>query len=144
MDNFKKYHNLQIALEATKESINKMKTNDVSNSNDYNKKNINKSTIPLIEKKYAMDLNDKLKNCFFFKYKNISKSNSTKLFNKNELINYKKNSFFSKLYNNSIDNHLNKFSINRSMSSNLIDINKTGYYSTRKLDYVPMDLIKVK
>ena len=144
MDNFKKYHNLQIALEATKESINKMKTNDVSNSNDNNKKNINKSTIPLIEKKYAMDLNDKLKNCFFFKYKNISKSNSTKLFNKNELINFKKNSFFSKLYNNSIDNHLNKFSINRSMSSNLIDINKTGYYSTRKLDYVPMDLIKVK
>ena len=144
LDNFKKYHNLQIALEATKESINKMKTNDVSNSNDNNKKNINKSTIPLIEKKYAMDLNDKLKNCFFFKYKNISKSNSTKLFNKNELINFKKNSFFSKLYNNSIDNHLNKFSINRSMSSNLIDINKTGYYSTRKLDYVPMDLIKVK
>lgn len=144
MDNFKKYHNLQIALEATKESINKMKTNDVSNSNDNNKKNINKSTIPLIEKKYAMDLNDKLKKCFFFKYKNISKSNSTKLFNKNELINFKKNSFFRKLYNNSIDNHLNKFSINRSMSSNLIDINKTGYYSTRKLDYVPMDLIKVK
>ena len=144
MDNFKKYHNLQIALEATKESINKMKTNDVSNSNDNNKKNINKSTIPLIEKKYAMDLNDKLKKCFFFQYKNISKSNSTKLFNKNELINFKKNSFFSKLYNNSIDNHLNKFSINRSMSSNLIDINKTGYYSTRKLDYVPMDLIKVK
>ena len=144
MDNFKKYHNLQIALEATKESINKMKTNDVSNSNDNNKKNINKSTIPLIEKKYAMDLNDKLKKCFFFKYKNISKSNSTKLFNKNGLINFKKNSFFSKLYNNSIDNHLNKFSINRSMSSNLIDINKTGYYSTRKLDYVPMDLIKVK
>ena len=144
MDNFKKYHNLQIALEATKESINKMKTNDVSNSNDNNKKNINKSTIPLIEKKYTLDLNDKLKNCFFFKYKNISKSNSTKLFNKNELITFKKNSFFSKLYNNSIDNHLNKFSINRSMSSNLIDINKTGYYSTRKLDYVPMDLIKVK
>ena len=144
MDNFEKYHNLQIALEATKESINKMKTNDVSNSNDNNKKNINKSTIPLIEKKYAMDLNDKLKKCFFFNYKNISKSNSTKLFNKNELINFKKNSFFSKLYNNSIDNHLNKFSINRSMSSNLIDINKTGYYSTRKLDYVPMDLIKVK
>ena len=76
MDNFKKYHNLQIALEATKESINKMKTNDVSNSNDNNKKNINKSTIPLIEKKYAMDLNDKLKKCFFFNYKNISKSNS--------------------------------------------------------------------
>ena len=98
MDNFKKYHNLQIALEATKESINKMKTNDVSNSNDNNKKNINKSTIPLIEKKYTLDLNDKLKNCFFFKYKNISKSNSTKLFNKNELINFKKNSFFSKLY----------------------------------------------
>ena len=144
MDNFKKYHNLQIALEATKESINKMKTNDVSNSNDNNKKNINKSTIPLIEKKYTLDLNDKLKNCFFFKYKNISKSNSTKLFNKNELINFKKNSFFSKLYNNSIDNHLNKFSINRSMFSNLIDISKTGYYSTRKLDYVPMDLIKVK
>ena len=144
MDNFKKYHNLQIALEATKESINKMKTNDVSNSNDNNKKNINKSTIPLIEKKYAMDLNDKLKKCFFFKYKNISKSNSTKLFNKNELINFKKNSFFSKLYNNSIDNYLNKFSININMSSNLIDINKTGYYSTRKLDYVPMDLIKVK
>ena len=144
MDNFKKYHNLQIALEATKESINKMKTNDVSNSNDNNKKNINKSTIPLIEKKYTLDLNDKLKNCFFFKYKNISKSNSTKLFNKNELINFKKNSFFSKLYNNSIDNYLNKFSININMSSNLIDINKTGYYSTRKLDYVPMDLIKVK
>ena len=144
MDNFKKYHNLQIALEATKESINKMKTNDVSNSNDNNKKNINKSTIPLIEKKYAMDLNDKLKKCFFFNYKNISKSNSTKLFNKNELINFKKNSFFSKLYNNSIDNYLNKFSININMSSNLIDINKTGYYSTRKLDYVPMDLIKVK
>ena len=144
MDNFEKYHNLQIALEATKESINKMKTNDVSNSNDNNKKNINKSTIPLIEKKYTLDLNDKLKNCFFFKYKNISKSNSTKLFNKNELINFKKNSFFSKLYNNSIDNYLNKFSINRSMFSNLIDISKTGYYSTRKLDYVPMDLIKVK
>ena len=144
MDNFEKYHNLQIALEATKESINKMKTNDVSNSNDNNKKNINKSTIPLIEKKYTLDLNDKLKNCFFFKYKNISKSNSTKLFNKNELINFKKNSFFSKLYNNSIDNYLNKFSININMSSNLIDINKTGYYSTRKLDYVPMDLIKVK
>ena len=144
MDNFKKYHNLQIALEATKESINKKKTNDVSNSNDNNKKNINKSTIPLIEKKYTLDLNDKLKNCFFFKYKNISKSNSTKLFNKNELINFKKNSFFSKLYNNSIDNYLNKFSININMSSNLIDINKTGYYSTRKLDYVPMDLIKVK
>ena len=144
MDNFKKYHNLQIALEATKESINKMKTNDVSNSNDNNKKNINKSTIPLIEKKYTLDLNDKLKNCFFFKYKNISKSNSTKLFNKNELINFKKNSFFSKLYNNSIDNYLNKFSININMSSNLIDINKTGYYSTRKLDYVPIDLIKVK
>ena len=144
IDNYKKYHNLQLALEATKESINKMKTNDVSNSNDNNtKKNINKS-ISLLEKKYAINLNDKLKKCFFFKYKNISKSNSTKLFNKNELINFKKNSFFSKLYNNSIDAHLNKFSNNRSLSSNLIDTNKTGYYSSRKLDYVPMDLIKEK
>ena len=144
MNNYKKYHNIQLALEATKESINKMKTNDISNSIDNKiKKNINRS-ISLLEKKYSMNLNDNLKKCFFFKYKNLSKSNSTKLFNKNELINFKKNSFFSKLYNNSIDTHFNKFFNNRSMSSNLLDINKTGYYSNRKLDYVPMDLIEEK
>ena len=144
MDNYKKYHNLQLALEATKDSVNKMKTNDISNSNDYKiTKKINRS-ISLLEKKYSMNLNDNLKKCFFFKYKNLARSNSTKLFTKNELINFKKNSFFNKLYNNTIATYLNKYSYNGNMSSNLLDINKNGYYSKRKLDYVPKDLIEGK
>ena len=88
LDNYKKYHNLQLALEATKDSVNKMKTNNISNSNDYKiTKKINRS-ISLLEKKYSMNLNDNLKKCFFFKYKNLARSNSTKLFTKNELINF--------------------------------------------------------
>ena len=151
MDNYKKYHNLQLALEATKENIKKMKKSGISSSNDNRKKKkINKSismkSLSLLNKNYQMNLNDALKKCFLFKHKNLSKTNSTKLFSENELINFKKNSFLNKLNTNSIDEHLNKFSnkLARCNSSNFLGIDKTECCSSRKFDYVPMDLIKEK
>ena len=151
MDNYKKYHNLKLALEATKENIKKMKKSGISSSNDNRKKKkINKSismkSLSLLNKNYQMNLNDALKKCFLFKHKNLSKTNSTKLFSENELINFKKNSFLNKLNTNSIDEHLNRFSnkLARCNSSNFLGIDKTECCSSRKLDYVPMDLIKEK
>ena len=151
MDNYKKYHNLKLALEATKENIKKMKKSGISSSNDNRKKKkINKSismkSLSLFNKNYQMNLNDALKKCFLFKHKNLSKTNSTKLFSENELINFKKNSFLNKLNTNSIDEHLNRFSnkLARCNSSNFLGIDKTECCSSRKLDYVPMDLIKEK
>ena len=151
MDNYKKYHNLELALEATKENIKKMKKSGISSSNDNRKKKkINKSismkSLSLLNKNYQMNLNDALKKCFLFKHKNLSKTNSTKLFSENELINFKKNSFLNKLNTNSIDEHLNRFSnkLARCNSSNFLGIDKTECCSSRKLDYVPMDLIKEK
>ena len=151
MDNYKKYHNLKLALEATKENIKKMKKSGISSSNDNRKKKkINKSismkSLSLLNKNYQMNLNDALKKCFLFKHKNLSKTNSTKLFSENELINFKKNSFLNKLNTNSIDEHLNRFSnkLARCNSSNFLGIDKTECCSSRKFDYVPMDLIKEK
>ena len=151
MDNYKKYHNLELALEATKENIKKMKKSGISSSNDNRKKKkINKSismkSLSLLNKNYQMNLNDALKKCFLFKHKNLSKTNSTKLFSENELINFKKNSFLNKLNTNSIDEHLNRFSnkLARCNSSNFLGIDKTECCSSRKFDYVPMDLIKEK
>ena len=151
MDNYKKYHNLQLALEATKENIKKMKKSGISSSNDNRKKKkINKSismkSLSLLNKNYQMNLNDTLKKCFLFKHKNLSKTNSTKLFSENELINFKKNNFLNKLNINSIDEHLNRFSnkLARCNSSNFLGIDKTECCSSRKFDYVPMELIKEK
>ena len=151
MDNYKKYHNLKVALEATKENIKKMKKSGISSSNDNRKKKkINKSismkSLSLLNKNYQMNLNDALKKCFLFKHKNLSKTNSTKLFSENELINFKKNSFLNKLNTNLIDEHLNRFSnkLARCNSSNFLGIDKTECCSSRKFDYVPMDLIKEK
>ena len=151
MDNYKKYHNLQLALEATKENIKKMKKSGISSSNDNRKKkkfnkSISMKSLSLLNKNYQMNLNDTLKKCFLFKHKNLSKTNSTKLFSENELINFKKNSFLNKLNINSIDEHLNRFSnkLARCNSSNFLGIDKTECCSSRKFDYVPMELIKEK
>ena len=128
-----------------------MKKSGISSSNDNRKKKkINKSismkSLSLLNKNYQMNLNDALKKCFLFKHKNLSKTNSTKLFSENELINFKKNSFLNKLNTNSIDEHLNRFSnkLARCNSSNFLGIDKTECCSSRKFDYVPMDLIKEK
>ena len=66
-----------------------------------------------------------------------------KLFTKKELLNFKKNSFSFGINNNS---SLNIFSnkLDGTNSSNLISKEKTGYYSSRKFDYVPIDLFKKK
>ena len=151
MDNYKKYHNLQLALEATKENIKKMKKSGISSSNDNRKKkkfnkSISMKSLSLLNKNYQMNLNDTLKKCFLFKHKNLSKTNSTKLFSENELINFKKNSFLNKLNISSIDEHLNRFSnkLARCNSSNFLGIDKTECCSSRKFDYVPMELIKEK
>ena len=153
MDNYKKYHNLKLALEATKENIKELKTNLVpkSNGNYELKNNFNKNmslkSLSILEKKYKMNLNDNFKKSFLFQYKNLSKSNSMKLFTKNELLNFKKNSFSFGINNNSsMDEKLNIFSnkLDGTNSSNLISKEKTGYYSSRKFDYVPIDLFKKK
>ena len=153
MDNYKKYHNLKLALEATKENIKELKTNLVPKSNGNNelKNNFNKNmslkSLSILEKKYKMNLNDNFKKSFLFQYKNLSKSNSMKLFTKKELLNFKKNSFSFGINNNSsMDEKLNIFSnkLDGTNSSNLISKEKTGYYSSRKFDYVPIDLFKKK
>ena len=107
MDNYKKYHNLKLALEATKENIKELKTNLVPKSdgnyelkNNFNK-NMSLKSLSILEKKYRMNLNDNFKKSFLFQYKNLSKSNSMKLFTKKELLNFKKNSFSFGINNNS-------------------------------------------
>ena len=154
-DNYKKYHNIQLALDKTKEEVEQMKSNNLQHSNlnyrfkkYYNKNNSLKS-FPLVEKKFGNPINNNVKKSFLFKYKNMSKNNSMKLFTRKELMNYNKN-YISNESRNSISNYrrTNKsaYKFSESKSSNILDKKneKFDYYSDRKFDYVPNDLFSIK
>ena len=94
-DNYKKYHNIKLALDATKEEIEKMQMSNILKSNvdyrlnKYFNKNKSLKSIPLKENRYKNSINNKnLKKSFIFKYKNISQTNSMKLFTKKELFKF--------------------------------------------------------
>ena len=154
-DNYKKYHNIQLALDKTKEEVEQMKSNNLQHSNlnyrfkkYYNKNNSLKS-FPLVEKKFGNPINNNVKKSFLFKYKNMSKNNSMKLFTRKELMNYNKN-YISNESRNSISNYrrTNKsaYKFSESKSPNILDKKneKFDYYSDRKFDYVPNDLFSIK
>ena len=156
-DNYKKYHNIKLALDATKEEIEKMQMSNILKSNvdyrlnKYFNKNKSLKSIPLKENKYKNSINNKnLKKSFIFKYKNISQTNSMKLFTKKELFKFNnKSSFYEESKKNISNNRRsNKSShkFNESKSSTLLEKRKEqfDYYSDRKLDYVPMDLFSGK
>ena len=156
-DNYKKYHNIKLALDATKEEIEKMQMSNILKSNvdyrlnKYFNKNKSLKSIPLKENRYKNSINNKnLKKSFIFKYKNISQTNSMKLFTKKELFKFNnKSSFYEESKKNISNNRRsNKSShkFNESKSSTLLEKRKEqfDYYSDRKLDYVPMDLFSGK
>jgi hypothetical protein len=156
-DNYKKYHNIKLALDATKEEIEKMQMSNILKSNvdyrlnKYFNKNKSLKSIPLKENRYKNSINNKnLKKSFIFKYKNISQNNSMKLFTKKELFKFNnKSSFYEESKKNISNNRRsNKSShkFNESKSSTLLEKRKEqfDYYSDRKLDYVPMDLFSGK
>ena len=100
MDNYKKFHSIQLALDATKEDIEIIKKSKLNSQNNYGlKKYIDKNSVlnslPLLEKKNKFLFNNKNKKSFLFKRKNLSKSNSMELFKRKELINVNKNSLLS-------------------------------------------------
>ena len=150
MDNYKKFHSIQLALDATKEDIEIIKKSKLNSQNNYGlKKYIDKNSVlnslPLLEKKNKFLFNNKNKKSFLFKRKNLSKSNSMELFNRKELINVNKNSLFSEEnYNFSNNKRTNQtsFKLNKSKSSNYFDKEKFNFGSISKLDYVPLDLYK--
>ena len=156
-DNYKKYHNIKLALDATKEEIEKMQMSNILKSNvdyrlnKYFNKNKSLKSIPLKENRCKNSINNKnLKKSFIFKYKNISQTNSMKLFTKKELFKFNnKSSFYEESKKNISNNRRsNKSShkFNESKSSTLLEKRKEqfDYYSDRKLDYVPMDLFSGK
>ena len=150
MDNYKKFHSIQLALDATKEDIEIIKKSKLNSQNNYGlKKYIDKNSVlnslPLLEKKNKFLFNNKNKKSFLFKRKNLSKSNSMELFKRKELINVNKNSLFSEEnYNFSNNKRTNQtsFKLNKSKSSNYFDKEKFNFGSISKLDYVPLDLYK--
>ena len=150
MDNYKKFHSIQLALDATKEDIETIKKSKLKSQMNYGlKKYIDKNNVlkslPLLEKKNKFPFNNKNKKSFLFKCKNLSKSNSMELFTKKELINVNKNSLFNEAnYNFSNNRRTNQtsFKLNKSKSSNYFDKEKLDFSSISKLDYVPLDLYK--
>lgn len=150
MDNYKKFHSIQLALDATKEDIETIKKSKLNSQNNYGlKKYIDKNSVlnslPLLERKNKFLFNNKNKKSFLFKCKNLSKSNSMELFSRKELINVNKNSLFSESnYNFSNNKRTNQtsFKLNKSKSSNYFDKEKLDFGSISKLDYVPLDLYK--
>ena len=158
IDNYKKFHNINLALDATKDKIDKMQISDINhvlrpNFNYINKKsNFNKSislkSFPFINKRYSSINNSK--KSFIFKYKIIPPSKSMKLFTKNELnqLNHFNrignfNESMNKNYNNKRSN-CSSYKFNESLSTNFPDRRTEQFdsYSGRKLDYVPVDLFK--
>ena len=159
-NNYRKFHNINLALDATKEKIEKMQINAhnnrvlLPNFNYITKKNFNKSislnSIPLVEK-INSNINNSKKS-FLFKYKNIPQSKSMKLFTKKELnkLNYfNRNSYFNESLSNNYNNKRSigsTYKFNESKSTNLLDrrSEQFDFYSSRKLDYVPIELFQVK
>ena len=158
IDNYKKFHNINLALDATKDKIDKMQISDINhvlrpNFNYINKKSsFNKSIslkqFPFINKRYSSINNSK--KSFIFKYKIIPPSKSMKLFTKNELnqLNHFNrignfNESMNKNYNNKRSN-CSSYKFNESLSTNFPDRRTEQFdsYSGRKLDYVPVDLFK--
>ena len=143
IDNYKKFHNINLALDATKDKIDKMQISDINHvlrpnfNYIYKKSSFNKSislkSFPFINKRYSSINNSK--KSFIFKYKIIPQSKSMKLFTKKELnqLNY-----FNKRSNCS------SYKFNESISTNFPDRRTEQFdsYSGRKLDYVPVDLFK--
>ena len=155
-DNYKKYHNIKLALDATKEEIEKMHMSNILKPNvdyklnKYFNKNNSLKSFPLKENISKNFINNKnLKKSFIFKYKNISQNNSMKLFTKKELFKYNKSSFYDESRKNISNNrrsNKSSYKFNESKSSTLLDRRKEqlNYYSDRKLDYVPIDLFSGK
>ena len=155
-DNYKKYHNIKLALDATKEEIEKMHMSNILKPNvdyklnKYFNKNNSLKSFPLKENISKNFINNKnLKKSFIFKYKNISQNNSMKLFTKKELFKYNKSSFYDESRKNISNNrrsNKSSYKFNESKSSTLLDRRKEqfDYYSDRKLDYVPIDLFSGK
>ena len=155
-DNYKKYHNIKLALDATKEEIEKMHMSNILKPNvdyklnKYFNKNNSLKSFPLKENRSKNFINNKnLKKSFIFKYKNISQNNSMKLFTKKELFKYNKSSFYDESRKNISNNrrsNKSSYKFNESKSSTLLDRRKEqfDYYSDRKLDYVPIDLFSRK
>ena len=151
-DNYKKFHNIKLALEATKEKVENMKLSNNMNPNINYRLNkfFNKSSslksYPLVAKRYKNPINEQnQKKSFIFKYKNMSHNTSLKLFTKKELINFNKPNIYNESKNSISNNRrTNKSSLkfNENKSCNLLDKRKEkfDYYSERKLDYVPVDL----
>ena len=156
INNYKKYHNIELALEATKEQLEKMAMNQmIKHNNNYRlSKFINKSSslnsFPLVEKRYLNPINDdKIKKSFLFKYTNISQNNSMKLFNKKELMNFNKNCFYdesrNRISNSRVANRSsNKFKMSKSLNSLDVRREDIDFDSDRKYDYVPNDLFPRK
>ena len=152
MNNYNKYHNIELALDATKEELDKMQMNKFLNQNpsiNYRLKNffINKNnplkSIPRIGKKCNYSINDNSKKNFLFKYKNLAKNISMKLFTKKELISFNRNNFSNESNNkyiNGRNSNLSLYKYNQCKSASYYEREKSDLYSKKKLDYVPIDL----
>ena len=96
MDNYKKYHNIQLAYDATKDQIEQIqKSKIIKPSNSYRlindfKRNYSQNLLPFLDRKRKnfINNNSKSKKSFLFNYKNLSKSNSIKSFSKKDIIEF--------------------------------------------------------
>lgn len=154
MDNYKKYHNIQLAFDATKDQIEQIqKSKIIKPSNSYRlindfKRNYSLNLLPFLDRKRKnfINNNSKSKKSFLFNYKNLSKSNSIKSFSKKDIIEYnKKYNLFSNNIKNNPPNfrRSNEPSFKKNISKSCI-INKSEtkipFGERRKYDYVPIDL----
>lgn len=147
--NYEKYHDIKVAIEATKKQISKYCENDNNNISIIKKNNISKKSLKKSNSQRILKSSNKknIKHSIDNNYKNIN------IFNKNrQLSKYNNNDKYMKNYqrnenvinNNSINcfsesikRHYSKFND----SKNTFYQNKTGLISKRKFDSVPPELL---
>ena len=149
--NYEKYHDIKVAIEATKQQISKFIENDNNNTNIIKKYNISKQSLKKRNSQRNLNsLNDNknLKNSIDNNYKNINRFNSKKqLFKYNNnnvksMKNYKKNE--NMVNNNSINcfnESINDLYDKINVSNNNLYQNKTDLISKSKYDSVPPELL---
>ena len=157
--NYEKYHNIELALNATKKQIRQMMNNNKNLSKtkieNYFKKNSSQQILPQIKIKKILNQQDH--NCFNNKFKRIDilnkksrlsnyKNNSVKIFRKNE----KNQSLINNNYSSEmINNYSGRCGTNRTFlnvfcgKSQLVNLSQdqTDFASKSKFDYVPLKFL---
>jgi hypothetical protein len=147
--NYEKYHDIKVAIEATKQQISKFIENDKNNTNIIKKHNISQKSLKKSNSQRILNSkkNDKnFKYSIYNNYKNINRFNSNKHLSKynnvKSMKNYQKN---ENMFNNNSTNCFSERIIGLyskiNDSKNSLYQNKTDLISKSKYDSVPPELL---